>query len=96
MTDAAYTLLRRFTGKRSLVAADRGHLHHRLPDLGWGKRTIALFYWGVSAILGLVALTVGSQTKLFTFLFLAVGVIMLLVWLSFFTQFSKPADHDSG
>ncbi len=96
MIDAAYTLLRRLAGKRSPVLADRGHLHHRLLDLGWGKRRVALFYWGVSAILGLVALTVNSKTKLFAFFFVSVAVTMLLVWLNFFTQFSKQPDPDSG
>ncbi|MCL4360285.1 undecaprenyl/decaprenyl-phosphate alpha-N-acetylglucosaminyl 1-phosphate transferase [Patescibacteria group bacterium] len=96
MIDAAYTLLRRVTGKKSLVAADRGHLHHRLLDLGWGKRRIALFYWGVSAILGAVALLVNSQQKLFALLVVAVGVGGFLVWVNFFTQLSEPQDPDSG
>lgn len=96
MTDAAYTLLRRITTKKSPVAADRGHLHHRLLDIGWGKRRIALFYWGVSAILGTVALTVNSQQKVFILLAVAVGLTAFLLWVQFFTQFSKPLDPDNG
>lgn len=96
MLDAVATLLRRIGSKKSPVMADRGHLHHRLLDLGWGKRRIALFYWGVSAILGLVSLTVTSKLKVFTFLAVAVGLTMFLVWVSFFTQFSRRRDPDSG
>ena len=96
MTDAAYTLLRRLGTKRSPVAADRGHLHHRLLDIGWGKRRIALFYWGVSAILGSVALTVNSKQKVFALLAVAVGLAAFLIWVRFFTQFSKPQDPDNG
>lgn len=96
MTDAAYTLVRRIGTKKSPVNADRGHLHHRLLDLGWGKRRVALFYWGVSAILGVVALTVTSQQKLFALLLVAVGVAAFLLWVRFFTQFSKPPDPDNG
>ncbi len=94
--DAVYTLLRRIGKGKSLVLADRGHLHHRLMDLGWGKRRIALFYWGVSAILGLVSLTVTSRQKIFTFLLVAVVIGGFLLWVNFFTQFSKPQDPDSG
>ena len=96
MADAVYTLIRRIGKKRSPVWADRGHLHHRLLDLGWGKRKIALFYWGVSAILGAIALTVTSQQKLFALLLVAVGVGGFTLWVAFFSQFSKPPDPDSG
>ncbi len=94
--DALYTLIRRTARKKSPVWADRGHLHHRLLDLGWGKRRIALFYWGVSAILGAVALGINSQQKVFAFLLVAVGIGGFLVWVSYFSQFSKPQDPDSG
>lgn len=96
MIDACYTLMRRIGRGKSPVLADRGHLHHRLLDLGWGKRRVALFYWSVSAILGAVALTVTSQQKLFALLLLAVCVGAFLVWVNFFTQFSEPPDPDSG
>lgn len=96
MMDAAYTLIRRAGRGRSIVRPDRGHLHHRLLALGWGKRKVALFYWIVSAILGWIALSVTSQQKVFTLLLLAVSVGMFLLWVSFFTQLSKPQDPDSG
>lgn len=96
MMDAVYTLLRRIGAKKSPVLADRGHLHHRLLDLGWSKRKIALFYWSVSAILGAVALTVTSQQKFFAFLVVVVGFGGFLLWVAFFSQFSNPQDQDNG
>ncbi len=96
MIDAVYTLLRRIGRKKSLVAADRGHLHHRLLDVGWGKRRIALFYWGLSAILGAIALTVTSQQKIFVLLLVAASVGGFLVWVNFFTQLSERQDPDNG
>ena len=96
MIDAGYTLIRRLGGKKSPVWADRGHLHHRLLDMGWGKRRVALFYWGVSAILGAVALLVRSQEKVFIFLLVAVALGGFLVWVKYFSQFSEPQDPDSG
>lgn len=96
MLDAVATLIRRIGTNKSPVRADRGHLHHRLLDLGWGKRRIALFYWGVSAILGLVSLTVTSKLKVFAFIAVAVALTMFFVWVSFFTQFSKQRGPDNG
>lgn len=96
MLDAVYTLARRFTKRTPLVSADRKHLHHELLSLGWGKRRIALFYWGVSAILGALALAVNSTQKLFVLLVLAIMFVGFLVWVNFFSQFSKPRDPDNG
>ncbi len=94
--DAIYTVVRRIGKGKSPVWADRGHLHHRLLDLGWGKRRIALFYWGVSAILGAIALFVTSREKFFALLLVGVGIGGFLVWVNFFTQLSKPQDPDNG
>jgi UDP-GlcNAc:undecaprenyl-phosphate GlcNAc-1-phosphate transferase len=96
MADAGYTLVRRLRAKKSPVWGDRGHLHHRLLQLGWGRRRIALFYWGVSAILGVVALSVTSQQKVFLLLFVAAGLGMFLLWINFLSQLQKPYDPDSG
>lgn len=82
MLDAAYLFFHRVLGKRSPFLADRSHLHHRLLNLGWGKRRIALFYWLVSAILGLITLTLNSFQKLFVFTGLAVILIGIFVWWS--------------
>lgn len=94
--DAGYTLIRRLGKGKSPVWADRGHLHHRLLDLGWGKRRIALFYWGVSAILGWIALTVTSRQKLFALLLVVVIIGGFFTWVNFFSHFSKPSDPDNG
>ncbi len=96
MIDAAYTIGRRLIKGKSPFWADRGHLHHKLLDFGWGRRRIALFYWFVSAILGGIALTLTSREKLFAIILLAVFVGGFLLWLNFFTTLSKPPDQDSG
>jgi UDP-GlcNAc:undecaprenyl-phosphate/decaprenyl-phosphate GlcNAc-1-phosphate transferase len=94
--DAIYTLIRRLSKGKSPVIADRGHLHHKLLDLGWGKRRIALFYWILSAILGQVALNVTSQQKLFVLMLIAVAFGGFILWVNFFSQFSKPQGPDNG
>lgn len=79
LIDALYTLIRRIASKKSPFKADRGHLHHLLLDAGWGKRRIAFFYWGVSLLLGILALTLGSSGKVLLAFILAVvvGVVLL-------------------
>ena len=94
--DAIYTLVRRVGRGKNPVLADRGHLHHRLLDIGWGRRRVALFYWGVSAILGIIALSVKSQQKVFALLLFSVIIGGFLLWVNFFSHFSKRVDPDNG
>jgi UDP-GlcNAc:undecaprenyl-phosphate GlcNAc-1-phosphate transferase len=94
--DAAVTLVRRIAKGKSPVWADRGHLHHLLLDLGWGKRRIALFYWMVSAILGVLALSVTSRQKVFAFLFVAVLIGGFITWVNIFSRLLNPHDPDNG
>ncbi len=90
MLDAVFALVRRLYLKKSPFRGDRQHLHHRLLDLGWGKRRIALLYWCVSAILGMLTLTLNKQAKVFAFLVVSVFIVMLLTWLSFLLDTAQP------
>jgi UDP-GlcNAc:undecaprenyl-phosphate GlcNAc-1-phosphate transferase len=80
-TDALYTLVRRIRSGVSPFRPDRGHLHHRLMDMGWGKRRIAAFYWIVTAILGCVSLFLNGVEKLIVFITIALfmGIFFLVI-----------------
>jgi len=84
--DGVYSIIRRIIAGRSPFWGDRGHFHHRLLDAGWGRRRIALFYWGVSAILGLISLNLESTQKLFTFLTVAIIVGGTYLWITYFSS----------
>jgi UDP-GlcNAc:undecaprenyl-phosphate GlcNAc-1-phosphate transferase len=83
LIDSGYTLIRRILQGKSPVWGDGGHLHHRLLDVGWSKKGVAYFYWLVTAILGIIALWVNWQWKLYTILGLAFLLAGLILWLTF-------------
>lgn len=74
--DAFYTIIRRVKNKQSPFRADWGHFHHKLLELGWGKRRIAVFYWVVSIMLGISSLFLKGLEKLLAFLM--TGIILLI------------------
>lgn len=76
--DGTYTIIRRLRKGRSPFKADWGHLHHRLLEIGWGKRRIAVFYWLITFILGVSSLFLKGIEKLIAFITIA---IMLLVFI---------------
>jgi len=80
MIDAVYTIIRRIYQKKSPFRADWGHFHHRLLEIGWGKRRIAIFYWLVSFILGIASLFLKGFDKLLAFLsFFIVLIVFILI-----------------
>jgi UDP-GlcNAc:undecaprenyl-phosphate GlcNAc-1-phosphate transferase len=56
ITDMLMTIARRFLGRRSIFAADRGHIHHRLLDMGLTHRRSVLSLYLLSVAFTLVAL----------------------------------------
>ncbi len=86
MIDAVYTIIRRLKNKKSPFRADWGHFHHRLLEIGWGRRRIAIFYWLVSFILGVAALFLKGMEKLVVFCSL---IIILLVFILLIEKVKK-------
>ena len=56
ITDTLLAMLRRVAAKRSVFAADRQHLHHRLLNLGLTHRRAVLIMYACSIVLCMAAL----------------------------------------
>ncbi|HUY99388.1 MAG TPA: MraY family glycosyltransferase [Thermomicrobiaceae bacterium] len=76
--DVAWVIVYRMMNGHSPLYADRGHLHHRLLDLGWTQQQIVLAMAGVSALLGAVSLLV-PRPELKLFALIGVGIVGLAV-----------------
>jgi UDP-N-acetylmuramyl pentapeptide phosphotransferase/UDP-N-acetylglucosamine-1-phosphate transferase/glycosyltransferase involved in cell wall biosynthesis len=73
--DLVFTVIRRgILQRRSLFSAERGHVHHRLLDIGLGHRHVVILLYGVSLLAGAVALLSLARNK-----WLFVGGATLLV-----------------
>ena len=96
LIDAGFVIIRRVASGKSPVWGDTRHLHHKLLSLGWSKRRVAIFYWGVTALLGFLALNLNSEQKLFTILLLIVILGLFLLWFKLFATSWKPPDQDNG
>lgn len=83
LIDTGYVIVRRILSGKSPVWGDRGHLHHRLLDIGWGKRRIAVFYWAITAFLGFIALNLNTTSKLYTMVGIAVVLGGIILWLTY-------------
>ena len=73
--DTCFAILRRVSKGQSPMAPDRGHIHHRLIDMGLTQKQAVAVLYVISAILGLsaVVLTTNGVEKAMMFL-LALGL----------------------
>lgn len=53
--DTFFAIFRRIYNKRPVMEADKGHLHHRLLDLGLNQKQTVLILYGITGGLGLLA-----------------------------------------
>jgi UDP-GlcNAc:undecaprenyl-phosphate GlcNAc-1-phosphate transferase len=58
VTDTIFAMVRRAVARRSIFAADRGHIHHRLLDLGITHRRAVLILYGCTVLLCASAIAV--------------------------------------
>jgi len=56
LSDTFFAIVRRWVNKKPIFAPDKGHLHHRLQDLGFSHRRTVLIIWGVAAVFGVLAI----------------------------------------
>lgn len=80
--DAFYTIFRRLKNKKSPFKGDWGHFHHRLLEIGWGRRRIALFYWIITFVLGVASLFLKGPEKLIAFVTVALALLAFIIILN--------------
>ena len=82
IVDLLFAVIRRATGRKSLASADKGHLHHRLMDLGHGHRRSVVILWTWTALLSgfvLYPTLTGQNPAYLPFGIAALGIILFTV-----------------
>jgi UDP-GlcNAc:undecaprenyl-phosphate/decaprenyl-phosphate GlcNAc-1-phosphate transferase len=76
--DSFWVIVRRLYSGRSPFSPDRGHIHHRLLDVGLSHRATVLLIYLMCATLGLMSLFVSVSTGLFAFAAALIGFGLLV------------------
>ncbi|MCX8129566.1 MAG: undecaprenyl/decaprenyl-phosphate alpha-N-acetylglucosaminyl 1-phosphate transferase [Clostridia bacterium] len=74
--DTAFAIIRRLLQGKPIMEADRGHLHHRLIDMGLTHKQSVVVMYTVSAALGLCAIVLADKG--------ALSAIILVIAVSIF------------
>ena len=77
--DLCFAVIRRLAHGQSPMHADRGHVHHRLIDMGFSQKQAVAISYLISALLGLAAVVLTDRGEVQALIFLgtvlAVGAI---------------------
>lgn len=76
--DTLFSMFRRVIERRPIFAGDRGHVHHRLLEIGLTHRRAVIFLYGVSLVLaaGAIAVSLGRRWQI-GFALLAVTLVFV-------------------
>ncbi len=97
LADTVFAFFRRIVHGQSPFHADKGHFHHRLLAMGLSQKQAVAVLYGVSAVMGLVAvLLTGRDTLQRIICVVAAFVISLGVWLYVFWKHPKHKPDDCG
>ena len=77
--DALFAMLRRVLTGKNPMSADRGHLHHRLYDMGFSQKQTVFILYAISGVLGITSILLAEQRFLRAMLLLICVLIFLLI-----------------
>ena len=93
--DTLSAIIRRVSRGKSPFSADRGHLHHKLVDMGFTHKRCVTILYAISGILGLASVSLAAENSAGKLLAI-VGVAVLLLILYFRILKSPTARRMSG
>ena len=80
--DTFWIIVRRLSARKSPFAPDRGHIHHRLLDLGLSHRGTVLLIYVVCILLAVLSLVLSITNQMYAFL----GLVVLFGLALFFIE----------
>jgi len=79
IVDALWVMLERSLAGKSIFLADKRHLHFKLSNMGWSSKKICLFYYGITALVAMIALNTNTIGKAWVFVFIIVTMTFFLI-----------------
>ena len=77
--DALFAMIRRILRGESPMKADRGHLHHRLVDMGFSQKQTVFILYAISGVLGITAVLLAESGMLRALLVIIALIILFLI-----------------
>ncbi len=86
--DTLFSMVRRYLARRPIFAPDRGHVHHRLLELGLTHRRAVVLLYGVSVAFAACAIVISLDRRWETGVALLAASLVLVILVRFTGYFS--------
>ena len=87
--DTTFAIFRRLLNGQSIMAADKGHLHHRLLNKGFSQKKTVLILYAISSTFGLFAFLIAkanSRQAVYLSVALFVGSVLMAIKIGLFEK----------
>ena len=84
--DTAFAILRRLFNGKPIMQPDRGHLHHKLIDMGFTQKQTVIALYIVSAVLGICAVELAANGVLKAIILLASVAVFIIAGARYFDE----------
>jgi UDP-GlcNAc:undecaprenyl-phosphate GlcNAc-1-phosphate transferase len=79
--DFIWVIGERIRHGQSIFRPDNNHLHHKLLEIGWSQKKIAIYYYAITVIIALIALntrTIGKSVTLLASILIMLSISFLI------------------
>lgn len=97
--DTANAIVRRIASGKSPMSPDRGHVHHKLIDMGFNQKQAVAILYAISGTLGLSAVVLTSSGEIKAMVLLAAIILIVLIAALIIygsSHLPKSEDHESA
>ena len=93
LIDVVLSIMRRFLRNRPIFQADRGHIHHRLLDLGLSPKNAVLTMYGICGVVAVLSLLASALHNQFSGLIVIVfgGAVWIGIRQLDYTEFASAS-----
>ncbi len=92
--DTTVAILRRIKNKKPIMAPDRGHLHHKLIDMGFSQKQAVGILYAISAFLGITAIILVGFGVMRALALLSIAIIFIIASLYFSNKKEENESED--
>jgi UDP-GlcNAc:undecaprenyl-phosphate GlcNAc-1-phosphate transferase len=94
--DTLFAIARRVVSGKPIMGADRGHLHHRLIDLGLSQKQAVLIMYIVSATLGICAVLLAGKGAIAAIILVISATIFVIGGASYMREIKSEGDLEEN
>lgn len=91
--DTVFAIGRRVLSGKSPMSPDRGHVHHRLIDMGFNQKQSVTILYLMSGLLGLSAVVLTSSGEIKALFFVIAIILAIFIGYKIFSEFSKEQQN---